>query len=123
MLDLIEGIKQTTLIPYSIKKLCESPHEQMRSALPEVLEATRANHMASLSDTHPVSDVLHALAELTEFAALSVVSQQRILQTVGAAPQEALHGNTAHRFKQSPHSLIRDYFAEGDMTAKALEQT
>ncbi|MEY4531425.1 MAG: hypothetical protein RLZZ156_2146, partial [Deinococcota bacterium] len=106
--DLIVGIQKTMLIPHSIQKLCASPHEMIQNALPNILESIRVH----LSATQPVSDVFYALAELTEFTALSVISQKHILETISATPRETLHPNTIYRFKQSPHSLIQDYFAE-----------
>ncbi len=105
--DLIVGIQKIILIPHSIRTLCNSPHELVQKALPDILEAIRAN----LNGAKPVSDVFYALAELTEFTALSIISQKRILETISATPREALHPNTIYRFKQSPHSLIQDYFA------------
>jgi hypothetical protein len=104
--DLIVGIQKTILIPHSIQKLCASPHEMIQNALPDILESIRANQMAS---DNPYLD--YALAELCEFSALSVNSQKRILETISTEPRETLSPNTIYRFKQSPHSLIQDYFA------------
>jgi hypothetical protein len=106
--DLIVGIKQTILIPHSIHSLCKSPHEMVQNALPDILEAIRVNHMAK-SEDNPYVD--YALAELCEFSALSIVSQKRILETISAEPRDTLSPNTIYRFKQSPHSLIQEYFA------------
>jgi hypothetical protein len=101
---IIAGVQKTILMPYSIEHLLASVHQAIQNAMPNILEATRVNHMAR---DQPVSKVFYDLAELTKYNALSIQSQQQILEIISSEPP--LHSSVIYRLEQSPHSLVKTF--------------
>jgi hypothetical protein len=101
---ILVQLQKTTLIPYSIQKLEQSPHNLVRQCLPELLDAMCQNHLHDLKRSVSVGSVRYALAELCQFTALLEKTQKQILAFLSHQP---LDSGELYRLRQSPHALVQ----------------
>jgi hypothetical protein len=101
---ILAQVQKTTLIPYSIQKLEQSPHDLVRQCLPELLDAMCQNHLHDLERGMSLGSVRYALAELCQFTALLEKTQKQILEFLSHQP---LDSGELYRLRQSPHALVQ----------------